>query len=93
MLNRESLHAQKSWFFFDEAVICLGAGINSDENKEVTKTINQSFLHGKVLVKQAAASETIEAGQHNLSGVLWILHDDWEIFFPGKAAIEVANRQ
>ncbi len=91
--NRDSLHAQKSWFFFNEAVICLGAGINSDENKEVTTTINQSFLHGKVLVKQAAASKTIEAGQHNLSDVSWILHDNWGYFFPRKAAIEVANRQ
>lgn len=91
--NRDSLYAQKSWFFFGDAVICLGTGINSDEDKEVRTTINQSFLHGNVLIKQTDTTWIIEDGHHDLSNVSWILHDNWGYFFPGKADIEVANRQ
>lgn len=91
--NRDNLHAQKSWFFFDDAIICSGAGINSNETKEVTTSINQSFLNGNVLVKQADKARVIENGQHNLTGVSWILHDNWGYFFPGKATIELANQR
>jgi len=91
--NRDSLFAQKSWFFFDDKIICLGAGITSGEDKDVTTTINQSFLHGNVLVKKETVINILEPGQHNLPGVSWIIHDNWGYFFPGKADIEIANRQ
>ncbi len=61
--NRDNLQAQKSWFCFDDAVICLGAGINSNESKEITTTVNQSFLKENVLVKQADKARIIENGQ------------------------------
>lgn len=90
--NRDSIYAQKSWFFFDDAIICLGAGIHSVEDKEIRTTINQSFFHGDVLVKQAANTKVVSAGQHTLDNVSWIMHDNWGYFFPGKANIELANR-
>ena len=91
--RRDSLYAQKSWFFFDDAVICAGAGIHADENKEVRTTVNQSLLHGNVLIKQAAAPQEVAAGQHSLQQVAWVVHDNWGYFFPGKANIELANRE
>lgn len=90
--SRDSLVAQKSWFFFDDAIVCLGAGIRSAEDKEVRTTINQSFLQGPVQVGQAAAARTLEAGQHPLTGVSWVLHDRWGYYFPGNASVEIANR-
>jgi len=90
--NRDSLNAQKSWFFFDDAIICLGAGIRSNENKEIRTTINQGFLHGDVLVKQAA-TQVVSPGEHKLDNVLWVIHDNWGYFFPGKANLALNNRE
>jgi chondroitin AC lyase len=91
--NRDNLKAQKSWFFFDDAIVCLGAGINSNENKEVRTTVNQSFLHGDVLLKQSTSPQKIEAGKHESNATSWILHDNWGYYFPGKANIEMTNRE
>lgn len=60
-INRDSLHAFKSVFFFDDVVIALGAGICT-ENPEVfavTTTLDQTNLAGEVL-----------------SGKDWAWHDD-----------------
>ncbi len=90
--KRDGLNAQKSWFFFDDATICLGAGINSDENKEVNTTVNQSFLHGEVAVKEGGKQRILNPGTHNLKDVNWIIHDEWGYFFPEKPSLELTNR-
>ena len=53
--NENSLKANKSWFFFDKEVVCLGSCINSEEESEVETIIenrlvtdNSRFtVHGK----------------------------------------------
>lgn len=35
------MHARKSWFFFDEEIVCLGAGIRSGNASPVMTTLNQ----------------------------------------------------
>jgi len=47
--NRSGLAAHKSWFFLEDAVVCLGAGIKSDEAHPVTTAINQCRLNGDVV--------------------------------------------
>lgn len=90
--QRDSLYAHKAWFFFDDAIICLGAGIHSSENKEIRTTINQSFLHGNVVVKQAVAANTIPLGTHHLDNVKWVLHDNWGYYFPAAATLDLSNQ-
>ncbi len=91
--QRDSLYAQKSWFFFNDAIVCLGAGIRSAENKEVRTTVNQSFFKGDVIIKQANGVQTAVAGEHKLDKVSWILHDNWGYYFPGRADVGMSNRQ
>ncbi len=91
--NRDSLTAQKSWFFFDDAIVCVGANINSNENKEVRTTVNQGFLHGDVLVKQNAAASNNCGGAHNLDNVHWVLHDNWGYYFPEPTNIALSNEE
>lgn len=45
----DSLTARKSWFFFDEEYVCLGAGISSSEAYPVTTTIDQRWSDGEVI--------------------------------------------
>lgn len=91
--KRDSLYAQKAWFFFDDAIICLGAGIHSGEEKEVRTTLNQSFLSGTVLVKQAGTISTVAEGTHAYDNVNWVLHDKWAYFFPGTTTVQLSNNK
>jgi len=47
-LHRGNLTAHKSYFFFDDQIVCLGAGINCSSDNSVVTTINQCLLHGPV---------------------------------------------
>ncbi len=68
--NRLGLSAKKSWFMFDDKIVCLGTGIQSDEGLPVTTSVNQSYLNGNV--------ETKKEGDN----FKWILHDNIGYFFP-----------
>jgi chondroitin AC lyase len=47
-LARGKLAARKAWFFFDDAYVCLGAGITCTSDNPVTTSINQCHLDGDV---------------------------------------------
>ena len=51
--ERNGLTAKKSWFFFDEGVVCLGAGISAAPGGAVVTTLNQCNLDGDVLLTKA----------------------------------------
>jgi len=89
--KRDSLYARKAWFFFDDAILCLGAGIHSNGEKEIRTTLNQSLLKGIVRVKQAGAVNAIPEGRHAWENVSWVLHDNWGYFFPAKTSLHLTN--
>ena len=89
--NRDSLSANKSWFFFDDAIICLGAGIKTDLNKVVTTSVNQSFLKNEVLVSQSGKNNSLKTGIHELQKVDWVIQDNWGYYFPGGANLKLEN--
>lgn len=66
------LKAHKTWFFFDDEIACLGAGITADATQPVVTTVNQSLLHGPVWVNGARSAE---AGEQVLQAPLWVNHD------------------
>ena len=45
----DPLRARKSWFFFDNEYVCLGAGIHSDSNLPVVTTVNQCLKQGETV--------------------------------------------
>ncbi len=78
--SRDGLSARKSWFMFDDMIICLGNGISSKENWNVTTSINQAYLNGPAMihdgqmesdVKQTAVSEDLSWAWHNNTGYLF----------------------
>ena len=56
--------AKKSWYFFDNEVVCLGAGIQSTSTYPVHTTVNQCFLKGGILVDKGDKEETLANGSH-----------------------------
>jgi chondroitin AC lyase len=90
--ERDGLVAKKSWFFFDDAIVCLGAGISaSGKADKVNTSINQSFLNGNVTIKKTGAAELVTKGKHKIDNLFWLIHDKWGYYFPGSASVNLLN--
>jgi len=83
-LNYDSVQAKKSWFFFDQEVVCLGAGIKSTANENITTTINQAWLRGEV--------SSSNKGEPNGKGELWAIHDSIGYIFPQGGDLEISSK-
>lgn len=79
--------AKKSWYFFDNEVVCLGAGIQSTSTYPVHTTVNQCFLKDGILVDKGGKEETLANGSYTLQAPQWILHDKIGYFFPQKEEV------
>jgi chondroitin AC lyase len=74
-LVRGALAARKSWFFFDNEFVCLGAGIKCDSDNPVITTMNQCNLTGDVVVSENGRVRSLQRGNHVLNAPTWIWHD------------------
>src|SRR4030095_8331983 len=71
--------AKKSWFFFDDEVVALGADIDdSSSAAPVFTSLNQVLQDGLVTVQDAVnGRQTLDLGDvATLSGTSWIEHDN-----------------
>lgn len=86
--------AKKSWFFFDEEVVCLGSGITSASRFPVNTTVNQSLLQGDVLVSEGNIEKVLTKGDYELGKKLnWILHNGFGYVFPQKGNINLSFKE
>ncbi|WP_083505426.1 polysaccharide lyase 8 family protein [Pedobacter ginsenosidimutans] len=83
-LNYDSVQAKKAWFFFDQEVVCLGAGIKSSAKENITTTINQVWLRGDV-----ASSNGTEA---DAKSERWAVHDSIGYIFPQGGNLEISSK-
>lgn len=92
--NNGGVTATKSWFFFDNEIVCLGAGITSVATENVATTINQALLSGTVSVKAGGVTSTLAgSSQQSFTGNLnWILHNKVGYFFPSAGDATVSNQ-
>ncbi|MBO9618697.1 MAG: hypothetical protein J7539_06620 [Niabella sp.] len=79
---RDGVFAQKSWFFLNSSIVCLGAGIHASAERPVTTAVNQCLLNGKVTVKAGEKISAPGKGQQSLQHVSWVIHDKWGYYFP-----------
>ena len=81
--------AKKSYFFFDNEVVCLGTGINSHAAENITTTINQSWLKSDI---KFSANSKIEDGKQdeNLVDPEWIWQDSIGYVFLQPSNVNVS---
>ncbi|QPH38987.1 polysaccharide lyase family 8 super-sandwich domain-containing protein [Pedobacter endophyticus] len=79
-LNYDDVQGKKSWFFFDKEIVCLGAGIKSNQPEHITTTVNQTWLRGEVT-------------SGSLGDRTWIVHDSIGYFFPKKDNINITEKK
>ena len=87
------LEAKKSWFFFDEAYVCLGTDINSDPDLPVATTINQVLLRSEVTVAQDEKVKVIPKGKRELQDVKWVHQDKIGYIFPSQTTVNLSNQE
>ncbi|MEI6945583.1 polysaccharide lyase family 8 super-sandwich domain-containing protein [Paraflavisolibacter sp. H34] len=92
--NYNGVKAKKSWFYFDNEVVCLGAGISSTQPETVTTSLNQSWLSGNVYTSQGGTVTARDANTvSSLAAPQWVWHDSTGYFFPSGGNIVLSNRE
>lgn len=87
----DEVKAKKSYFFFDNEILCLGAGINSHTPQNITTTLNQAWSSGKVMVMENNKSVQLRknAAFKNLQ---WVWHDSVAYIFPTAQNVFISNQ-
>jgi chondroitin AC lyase len=88
-VGRAGLHAYKAWFFLDDMVVCLGAGILPDDPAlPVVTSIEQRWGNGAVRASSVATTVTPETTfAQNQPG--WIHHAGVTFLFPSGGEVRV----
>jgi hyaluronate lyase len=90
-----TLTARKSWFFLDDAVACLGAGISGGSGGEVVTTVENRNLHADgthTLTVDGTAQPATVGWSDTLTAVSWAhLADVGGYLFPGTATVQAAR--
>lgn len=93
MSPHDPLIARKSWFYFDNEYVCLGAGISCREQLPVVTTLNQSLLRDDVTVCSGNDASILEKGEKTYENVDWVYHDGIGYVFPEPQEIWLKNEE
>lgn len=87
----DPLIARKSWFFFDEEYVCLGAGISCRQELPVVTAVNQCLLRGEVVFSSQNRRSVLSNGEKEFEHIDWVLHDGIGYIFPQPAKVGLQN--
>ena len=74
-LKRGPLSAKKAWFFFDDCMMALGAGIACTGDSRVLTSIDQRPLKGDVVVPAGTGLRVVARGSPGRPATPWVWHD------------------
>ena len=90
--KRDGLSAKKSWFMLDGFIVCLGKGISSKENWNVTTNINQTYLKGPVLTHDGLSKKSMEETELT-ERLSWVWHNNTGYIFPNEANVSIEAKE
>lgn len=84
------VEARKSYFFFGDAMLCLGSGISAAKTQMVTTSVNQCFLRGNVYLNQGGKTRQLTGTREKFNDLNWAYHDRVGYIFlePGNFVIQ-----
>ena len=85
------LQAKKAWFYFDDEIVCLGAGITCPTPNPVYTSLNQTLLSGPVKTSQAGVSASVPTGDRDIPNAAWVWHDGMGYVFGKPVTAHVKN--
>lgn len=86
--------AKKAWFYFDNEIVCLGAGITSSAAQAINTTVNQCLLKTDVTVSDASNNVSVLGnGSRDYNGNLkWALQGNVGYYFPQAGLVSLSNQ-
>lgn len=93
-LIRDDLTAKKSWFMFDDAIVCLGTDITADTDNNVYTSVNQCLSFGDALYALSdgnLGTLAFGTGETKLVSPKWIFHDGIGYIFNSNHDIYAEN--
>ena len=84
--------AKKSWFIFENEIVCLGASLYSGHDEVLTTTVNQCRRVGDVIASVRGEERIIGLGKENIRNPEWILNDKVAYFFPERSDVYIENK-
>lgn len=92
-MNAFETKAKKAWFFFDDKVICLGAGISADRTEPIYTTVNQSLKKGEIHIAKGSNFELFgDPELHFNKDLKWVWHDEIAYYFPSSQNVWLAGK-
>ncbi|CAL4063152.1 unnamed protein product, partial [Meganyctiphanes norvegica] len=99
--NRYNLHvhADKTWFFFDDVILALGSGITLRQNYQtgdsVITTVSQiNFVQGNYTIGyQNGTTQTLGLGTYDVEAPSWMYHDHIGYLFLNGNEVLRSNAQ
>ncbi|NQU87184.1 MAG: chondroitin lyase [Mariniphaga sp.] len=90
----DPLIARKSWFFFDDEYVCLGAGIScTNRDLNVVTTLNQCLLSNEVTISSANKISIIQKDEKEYENVDWIFQDKVGYIFTKPTTVNIKNNE
>lgn len=92
-LNRDGLTAAKSYFFINNMMVCLGAGITSENTFPTTTSIEQSLLRSEVIYADNKGIHTLPKGDSiHTSNISWIHQNSVGYILLDKPTLNLTSR-
>lgn len=89
-LDRADTQAQKSYFFFDDEMVAVGAGIRSTSSAEIHTTINQVASMDNASVNGVGVADG--TADKEIAHASWAYNDKVGYVFPQDDALTVSNK-
>ncbi len=87
--DNDGVEAQKSWFFFDDEVVCLGAGITGSS---VRTTINQCLFEGTVSYvtsdSETVQTQSVSSSEQSKTNLKWLRHGKVTYYLPEESNVK-----
>lgn len=92
---RDGLEARKAWFFLDDAVVCLGGAITSEQPGPIVTSVNQCAWRGLVALDDGQIGRSLKPGERFDGRLNWVHHDGIGYIFleAQEAAVRVAKQR
>lgn len=92
-IKGQATRAKKSWFMFDDEIVCLGTDINSESTFPVNTTIEQSLLLSEVKTSENNKEVVVGVGEQRFEkGIDWAFHNGIGYVFPEGGNVVISNQ-
>lgn len=88
----KGVKAGKAYFFLEDVLVCLGAGIESDAPQEVATTVNQCYFTGNMVASKENAVTTYKVNE-SVKNPAWVYHDRVGYLFPSGGEITAGSKK